>query len=522
MSPPDHPDEEPRRLQHCIRDLVTLTALPSMCVGLSFDDTLRVAMEALPTALSCALVYLELPATSDRRPRAVLRGKALEHTEVAALRKALEPHRDDSHPVALSNGSTLWCSAVSVPIGSAQGWLVAGSASEPHPETDRVLLRTAANLVGTALAAAMVLQEAQGKDDFLARLGHELRNPLAPILIAVELLKRHPQAAREQDVLERQTRHLARLVDDLLDISRVTRGHVELRSELVALSVVLGRAVEMVAHAVSRSRHELRVDDARDVMLRGDPVRLVQIFGNLLSNAAKFTPPGGQIGVTVEVLDGRVRVTVRDDGRGIVAENLETVFEPFVQLDRRDDSLRGGLGLGLAIVHDLVQRHGGSIAAKSEGLGRGAAFVVELPTVREVPQSLPPGPPKGAHNRALRVLVVDDNVDVATLLSQALEIEGYETAVEHDALHALERWRRFSPHAAVLDVGLPERDGYELAKALRAEHGEAPLLIAATGYGQGRDRARAMDAGFDCHFVKPVSLHDLLSVLDRRAATATP
>jgi CheY-like chemotaxis protein/anti-sigma regulatory factor (Ser/Thr protein kinase) len=253
------------------------------------------------------------------------------------------------------------------------------------------------------------------------------------------------------------------------------------------------------------------------VHLQGDPVRLAQIFGNLLTNAAKFTPAGGRIDVLVDRLPGRVRVCVRDNGAGIAGDQMARIFEPFVKADRERDALRGGLGLGLAIVRNLVERHQGSIRVHSEGRGRGASFTVELPTVAQITLAPPLVLPRPSLVRAgVRVLVVDDNVDVAELLSEALEDEGFETAIAHDGRAALQRWRSFTPHAAVLDVGLPDLDGYELARALRAEHGRRATLIAATGYGQPTDRLRAADAGFDCHFIKPVSVQDLVSALDQR------
>ncbi|HEY6460371.1 MAG TPA: hybrid sensor histidine kinase/response regulator, partial [Polyangiaceae bacterium] len=328
---------------------------------------------------------------------------------------------------------------------------------------------------------------------------------------------RKPAADRERQVIERHTRHLARLVDDLLDISRVTRGHVELRKENVSLASVLERATEIASPLMVRQHHLVRVDDAGDVTVRGDPVRLAQVFGNLLPNAAKFTPAGGTVEVSVVRAPGRVRVTVRDTGRGISRDQLRRIFEPFVQVDRERDSLRGGLGLGLAIVRDLVERHEGTIDARSDGLGRGSTFTVELPRIAASTTSpivaVRGAPPSRA---GMRVLVVDDNCDVADLLSEALQIEGFHTAVENDGRAALERWRSFRPHAAVLDVGLPDFDGLDLAKALRAEHGTDALLIAATGYGEERDRKQAAQAGFDRHFVKPVSVQDLVVALDER------
>ena len=520
--PPSSSGDVGGRLHRCIRDLAALNALPSMCIGRSPEEALEIVLDAMPTALSCELVYVRVPG-SPPKERAVLQGVAVPEDELGALRAALTTDFDEACPVVVAGAGTFWCIDAELPVSGEPGRLVAGRRTPLDPETDRVLVRSAANLLGTTLESANVLEVARRKDEFLAMLGHELRNPLAPILTAVELLARHPAAAREQQVIERHTRHLARLVDDLLDISRVTRGHVELRSGQVSLVSVLERAVEVVSPLIVRQRHGLRIAEAEGITLQGDAVRLAQIFGNLLNNAAKFTPPGGAIEVTLERSPGRVRVTVSDNGRGLARDQMGRIFEPFVQVAPEHDALRGGLGLGLAIVKNLVERHGGNIAVHSDGPSRGAAFTVDLPTVAAVEEDVEIAMPRALTERAdVRVLVVDDNVDVAELLSEALRIHGFQTAVEHDAQTALERWRRFVPHAAVLDVGLPDVDGYELARTLRAEHGRNATLIAATGYGQQKDRLRAAAAGFDCHFVKPVSVHDLVVALDQRVVGVAP
>ena len=517
---PESADEGARRLQRCIRDLSALSALPTLCVGRSLDEALQIVLDALPTVLGCELLWLTLPGASPNE-RARLNGHELVDESLVELKRRFEPIPEPSRPVTMADGTKLWCWQVELPIGRANGRLVVGASNPLDADTDRVLIRSAANLVGAALEAANVLEAAQRKDEFLAMLGHELRNPLAPIMTAVELLARHPSAAREQKVIERQARHLARLVDDLLDISRVTRGHIELKSEPVALGTVLERAVELATPLIMRYRHSLVVASAERIAVKGDLVRLAQVFGNLLTNAAKFTPPEGRIEVAVEQLSGRVRVTVRDNGRGIASAQLARIFEPFVQAHGASDAARGGLGLGLAIVKNLVDRHGGSIAVDSQGDGQGASFAVELATIEAVPRtSEQPAPRKQGERAGVRVLIVDDNLDIAQLLSEALELEGYQTTTAHDASAALETWRRFQPQAGILDVGLPDLDGYELARKLRSEHGPAPVLIAATGYGQPGDRSRAADAGFDVHLTKPVSVRDLVRVLDRRLAVS--
>ena len=515
VPPPKDSADGEGRLQRCIRDLSALNALPSMCVGRDPDAALAIVLDALPTALSCELVYLSLPGAPPKEGGS-LRGQPMTASQLAEMSVVTATDADGADAQIFLSGGKLSCLEAEVPVGAERGRLIAGRRTALDPETDRVLVRAAANIVGTVVETANVLEAARRKDDFLAVLGHELRNPLAPILAAAELLARNPSAARERSVIERHTRHLARLVDDLLDISRVTRGHVELRNEEVSLGSVLNRALEIAAPLVSRYGHSLQLDPADDVAVRGDPIRLAQVFGNLLTNAAKFTPPGGRIEVLVDASAGRVRVSVRDDGRGIASDQMSRIFEPFVQVEQERDALRGGLGLGLAIVRNLVDRHAGTIFVQSDGRDRGATFTVDLPTIaRTEKPTATPRPPTPTARARVRVLVVDDNVDVAELLSEALHHEGFNTATANDGHDALDKWLTFLPHAGVLDVGLPGLDGYELAKTLRAQHGRDATLIAATGYGQPRDRLRAIDAGFDCHLVKPVSVNDLVSILDR-------
>lgn len=517
VAPPSAGDN---RLERCIRDLAALNALPAMCIGRSPSEALELVLEALPTALSAELVLLRLPG-SPTEERGTLQGRRLSAEQLAAIELARSLGNGGEGAFELEGGAVFRYYEAEVPIGKRRGLLLVARRTPLDRDTDRVLVRSAANLVGVTLETANVLEAAQRKDEFLAALGHELRSPMAPILTAVELLARHPEADRERQVIERNTRHLARLVDDLLDISRVTRGHIELKNEPVSLASLLERATELVMPSVVRLGHSLHVGSAGETMLRGDPVRLVQVFGNLLTNAAKFTAAGGRIDVDVEQAAGKVAVTVRDNGRGIAPEALGRIFEPFVQADAADDQRRGGLGLGLAIVRDLVARHGGNVTASSAGRGRGAAFRVELPVVPAVEAPVSTREPETTSTRSgIRVLVVDDNVDVAELLSEALSDAGFQTAVAFDARAALELWRQFGPHAGVLDVGLPELDGYELARTLRSEHGSEPTLIAATGYGGQQERTRAVDAGFDFHFVKPVSVRDLVGALDERVIRA--
>ncbi len=506
--------------RRCVRDLAALTALPSLCIGRTPDESLDILIQALPTALGCGLVFFQLPGQPPQE-RASLDGAQPSPAQLDEIR-ALTSHDDDGADATVFVAGDRWhCIGAEVPMGNKRGRLLAGRRSPLDAETDRVLIRTAANLIGTIIETANVLEVARRKDDFLAMLGHELRNPLAPIVTAVDLLQFNPSASRERDVIERHTQHLVRIVDDLLDISRVTRGHVELRREFVPLSSVLQRAVEIASPLVTRNKHQLELQSSHDAMLQGDPIRLAQIFGNLLTNAAKFTPPGGRIAVTVERDSARARVRVCDTGYGIAKDQLRRIFEPFVQADRARDVLRGGLGLGLAIVRNLVERHGGTISVHSEGRGKGSTFTVERPVAKDVDRSRPaPGPQPSEARAQFRVLVVDDNEDIADLVSEALQAEGFQTAVANDGTGALSSWRTFHPHAGVLDVGLPDLDGYGVARTIRSEYGSDAVLIAVTGYGQPTDRSQSTAAGFDCHLVKPVSINDLVKLLDQRVVRA--
>jgi signal transduction histidine kinase/DNA-binding response OmpR family regulator len=355
----------------------------------------------------------------------------------------------------------------------------------------------------------------RAKDEFLAMLGHELRNPLSPILTALQLMKLRgePGSERERTVIERQVSHLTRLVDDLLDVSRIARGRVELKTEVVEIADIVGKAVEMASPLLEQRTHVLEVAVARGLLVDGDPTRLSQVIANLLTNAAKYTPPGGTISVDADRVDGHIVVSVHDSGIGITPEMLPRIFELFVQERQALDRSQGGLGIGLTIVRNLIERHGGSVSVRSDGPGRGSSFVVRLPagTQSDLAAQVPASheTPGAAVPRAgtPRILVVDDNEDGAEMLAEALSRRGYETRVAHDAPTALRVAVEFSPEIAFLDLGLPVMDGYELAAHLKEIPGLADLrLIALTGYGQESDRRKTREAGFHHHLVKPVDL----------------
>ena len=357
------------------------------------------------------------------------------------------------------------------------------------------------------------------KDEFLGILGHELRNPLAPIVMALRVmqLKGDGVNAEERRIIERQVAHLSRLVDDLLDVSRIKQGKIQLRREAVDLRAVVVKGLELTLPMYERRTRALEVDlvDA-PCIVAGDEVRLAQVVSNLLINAAKFTPDPGAVRLRLSCASGQATIEVADEGVGIEAELLPHVFDLFVQAAQPIDRRTGGLGLGLAIVKMLVRMHGGSVEAASAGAGRGSRFTVKLPLAGAAATPAPaPDATTLAPTRAGRILVVDDNRDAADTLALVLEAFGYVVAKTYDSHAALATIATFAPDAAILDIGLPGMDGYALAAKIVAGGAPRPRLVALTGYGTQQDRERARESGFDDHLVKPVDPDRLVAVLDR-------
>ncbi len=355
------------------------------------------------------------------------------------------------------------------------------------------------------------------KDEFLATLAHELRNPLAPIRTGLELIQITNDASvvhRVHQMMGRQLVHLVRMVDDLLDISRVTMGKVQLVTERVEIDHVINSAVETVRSLFEKNGVELVLDVAADpLVVQGDPTRLAQIVANLLSNAAKYTPRGGRVVVSAALRGEQVEIAVTDTGIGIPPEKLPQVFEMFAQLGQSIDRASGGLGIGLTLARRLVELHGGTIDAQSEGPGRGARFVVRLPlrTIAHEQRSTVAPVPRGA---SLRILVVDDNVDAAEALAALLEISGHAIRLAHTGQDALSIAVEQRPDVLLLDIGLPGIDGYEVARRIRADSSQPqPMLVALTGWGAEEDRRKGRDAGFDEHLVKPVDHARLAALL---------
>lgn len=362
---------------------------------------------------------------------------------------------------------------------------------------------------------ADALEEAdRRKDEFLAILAHELRNPLAPLANGLDALAAAPDAQKAGQVramMERQINHLVRLIDDLMDVSRISRGKIELRRHKLDLQEVAQQAIELSQPMLDAGRHHFRFDRAAaPVIVDADPTRLAQVLSNLINNAAKYTPPGGEISLTLRCERDMAVAQVCDNGVGIAPDMLANVFGMFTQLDPTAENARSGLGIGLALAQRLVEMHGGEIIVSSDGMGRGATFTVRLPLGASASAAPGPDEPIGRPAIALRVMVVDDNSDVAETIGWLLEAIGHQYSLVHDGRVVVGEAGKFRPDVILLDLGLPVMDGYEVCRALRSDpRFHKTTIIALTGWGQDSDREKTAKAGFDFHLVKPVSLDQL-------------
>ncbi len=411
---------------------------------------------------------------------------------------------------------TLQCNAA--PLRDADGAVVAGMVAFLDVTESRRAASECKRLLDEARRSD------NGKDEFLAMLGHELRNPLGAISNGLQVLRRKGKgrdAATQHDreLIERQVRHMARLLDDLLDVSRITRGLTSLDKERVDLASVIARAVANTSPLVQLRRHQLSLSlPPGPLPVEGDATRLEQIISNLLSNAARYTEPGGSIWLSLRREEGQAVIRVRDSGAGISAELLPRIFDMFTQGERPLDRSQGGLGVGLTLARRLAELHGGSIEAASDGAGRGSEFIVRLPALVELSglevakEESPPA--ELSTDNAPRVLLVEDNVDAAAMLYELLVLLGYRVHVAHDGPSALELADQHRPDVVLLDIGLPGMDGYEVAQQLRKDaRNQGLLIVALTGYGQESDRRRSREAGFDHHLVKPVDVDELDKVI---------
>jgi PAS domain S-box-containing protein len=421
------------------------------------------------------------------------------------------PHYDEEYRILLPDGGTRWVRDRLFPVRDPRGdvYRVARVTSDISPRKEMEALLRAAD---------------SNKNQFLATLAHELRNPLSPIRNAAALLGVTGEGGAERQacaraVITRQVDHLAHLVDDLLDVARISEGKIALRREEVNLGAVIGQAIETAGPLINARGHRLAVNmPDEQVWVSGDPVRLAQSMGNLLHNAAKFTPEGGEITVTASVVDAStVRIAVHDNGIGIAEDNLSRIFGMFTQAAVPPDRAPEGLGIGLSLVSRLLEMHGGRLSAESPGIGLGSTFTVELPVLRIAPtETAGSAQQSAAGNGAggLRVLLVDDNVDAMEMMGFLLNAMGHQVAATHDAAQIVPLALRHHPQVIVLDIGLPGADGYQLARMLK-RHPELSgiRLVAHTGYGSPEDRKKAHEAGFDAHLVKPAEIDDLEKAL---------
>ncbi len=429
---------------------------------------------------------------------------------------------DEEIHYLLPDGTQRILSASAGPVYDPDGRIIAAvNAFSDISERKSVEERNRQLLVLERQARADAEVASRSKDEFLAMLGHELRNPLAPIVTALQLmrLRGDDTLVKERTVIERQVHHLIRLVDDLLDVSRITRGKVELKRERIEISEIIAKAIEMASPLIEQRQHQLTVDVPRQgLTVDADAVRLAQVVANLLNNAAKYTEPHGSIAIVAERDGEAVVLRIRDTGIGLSAEMLPRIFDLFVQERQAIDRAQGGLGLGLAIVRVLVELHGGTVDARSDGHGRGTELIVRLPAAEAVEPAVP-GQPQAEPEiavlpGALRILVVDDNLDAAELLATTAQMMGHVARVAQDGPAGLRVAADFRPDVALLDIGLPVMDGYELAGHLRELPGlESIRLIAVTGYSQEADRAQAAAAGFERHLIKPIRLEQLQALL---------
>jgi PAS domain S-box-containing protein len=471
---------------------------------------------------SCQTLY--------EQPRSFL--EAVHPEDQRGVLDALEQHRrgepsDIEYRVIHADGVVRWVRDRGFPVTDDTGrvYRCAGIAEDiterRRAEEERRVLEEQLRQQNQALSAAD-----HRKDEFLAMLAHELRNPLAPIRNALYLWKQ-PAASKDilrqaQAMAERQVHHMARLLDDLLDISRVSRGKIELQIEAVDVASLVNRTLEASRPLLEERRHELTLAlPPEPLFVEGDWTRLEQVLTNLLTNACKYTEPSGHIRLTAEREDSTVVLRVKDDGIGIHAEMLPTIFDLFMQAERRVDRSQGGVGIGLTLVKKLVELHGGSVQAYSAGLGQGTEFVVRLPALEGAPaeQATPESDaPAAITLPSRRVLVVDDNEDAANSLALLLQLAGQEVRVAYDGPSALLMAQSFRPHLVLLDLGMPGMDGYEVARRLRQQPGTEKLrLVALTGWGQEKDRQRSLEAGFDRHLVKPLEPEALYTVLGESA-----
>lgn len=520
------------QLHACLRDLVGLMGLPALWSGKEPLSTVRLLAETLMEILALDACGMTTALAGKSGPLRILLvdGAYVDEPYSADWLRFVEGTDCEKLDLNVTEEMTprgLLCVArFSLGYFGYKGRISVASSRPDFPlPTELILLRSAASLAASGLRSAQLTQEREkalrAKDEFLAMLGHELRNPMAPIVTAIELLKLKADGVfgPELAVIERQVTHLRGLVDDLLDVTRITSGKIELRPETVELHAVVLHALEAAQPLIEQRRHRLVCEvPATGMLVRADPLRLAQVFSNLLINAAKYSGTDGNIQITAFRESDRVQLQVKDDGMGIHPDLLPHVFDLFEQGVASIDRSGGGLGIGLSVVRALVAMHEGSVRADSPGVERGSTFTVTLALAKtELPAAVPPVPHAvDRFEKNETVLVVDDNQDAANSLAELLRAYGYRTEVRYGPHEALALCEKMQLSVVIVDIGLPGISGYELAAMIRACHqADPPRIIAVTGYGQPADHARSKSAQIEAHLTKPVMIEELLAHIGR-------
>ena len=550
MHTPDIHVAEVERLRQITRDVIAISTLPAIWGGLHPEGVVKSLSTVLLNTLHLDLVYIRLDnsGTDDAIETLCSKRHHVAEPYLHQVRSALLPFLkefDANQTATIADpfgDGTLQVNFIRFGIAGDTGLVVVGSRNVDFPtEHDRVVLSVGANQAAVVVHRQRVeqaLRESEEKyralfgemaktnkhlSEFLAVLAHELRNPLAPVLTGLEIIRMRPDSPetvlRVRDMIERQANQMVMLINDLLDIARVTNGKIEIKRKPVDLHSIISSAVETSLPTIEAARHELSVRlGEKPLRLNADSTRIIQVIGNLLTNAAKYTPQGGKIKLIAEQDGEDAVISVNDNGIGIPPESLSAIFEMFSQVRGGLDNAQGGLGIGLALVRTFVSLHGGTVTVASEGAGKGSTFTVRLPLDKTKEQHELQGNPSilgETHHRTFRILVADDNTDAGQSLAALLRIYGHDVHVAENGAQALQIAEEFHAEVAFLDIGMPNMTGYEVARKLRTIDALAGIrIIAVTGWGTDEDRARSKDAGFNTHLTKPVSPATVVKLIE--------
>lgn len=519
----------PPKFAETLRNLMGLLALPGLWIGRDPQAIMKIMFEAIERVIAIRFLYCEAQLEPDAISQLLMWNQSFQPDEQISewendinSIKFLKMQEGKPYEFEVRD-QKLRLVKLSLGYGSTAGTVWLGSAKPDFPTlTDLAFIRAAITLAGTGILTAKAQQETEkanrAKDEFMAILGHELRNPLAPIMMSVDVLKlkNNGELPKELHIIDRQSKHLAQLVDDLLDVSRITSGKIILKNDLVNLNQVLASAIENCGPLLNEKLHHLSQQLLQDTppLVRGDSYRLIQIFTNLLNNAAKFMNEGGHIHLSAEVDGPMIAVSIRDQGPGIAADLIPNIFNMFEQGRQTIERSKGGLGIGLSVVKSLVELHAGRVQVESAE-GQGAKFTVLLPLASGVGTEASKTLPSAVNDASRKILLVDDNLDGLQTMAEYLQLVGYTTATATHPTQALLVAQQFEPDIVILDIGLPEMSGYELAPLIKQQAKQQPFMIALTGYGQQKDIAMSKQAGFDHHLTKPIMLDTLEEVLSK-------